>query len=313
MEIPNSVKSIGESAFENCSGLTSVTIGNGVSSIGEDAFMYCNKLVEVYNLSDLSLRAGDSDYGKVAYYAKNVYTQVDGESWIVDTEEGYRFFYDINEKVGYLLGYCGTDTTLTLPESFTAYDGTLIDKYEIYQYAFENCSGLTSVEIPDSVTSIGDCAFRYCRSLLSVTIGNGVTSIGSYAFSYCNALTSVEIPDSVTSISDYAFRYCRSLLSVTIGNGVTSIGSYAFENCSGLTSVEIPDSVTSIGSYAFSWCSSLKSITIPDSVTSMGGYVFNYCRSLTVYCEAQKEPSGWSLYWNYYSKCPVIWGYKGVM
>ena len=141
-------------------------------------------------------------------------------------------------------------------------------------------SKLTSVTIPDSVTSIGGHAFKSCSSLTSVTIPDSVTTIGGEAFAYCASLTSVTIPDSVTTIGGYAFYICTRLTSVTIGDSVTTIGDYAFRSCS-LTSVTIPDSVTTIGWYAFAYCSSLTSITIPDSVTTIGDDAFQSCSSLT--------------------------------
>ena len=184
--------------------------------------------------------------------------------------------------------------------------------------AFYECSGLTSVTIPNSVTSIGDKAFYDCRGLTSVHISdvaawcnikfgsvdsnplyyalhlfvdgsevkdlvipNSVTSIGNWVFSGCSGLTSITIPNSVTSIGDYAFYNCSGLTSVTIPNSVTSIGWGAFSGCSGLTSVTIPNSVTSIGLSAFYECSGLTSVTIPNSVTSIGYEAFYYCRSLT--------------------------------
>ena len=105
-----------------------------------------------------------------------------------------------------------------------------------------------------TVTSIGNYAFDQCSGLTSVTIPNSVTSIGDYAFDGCTGLTSVTIPNSVTSIGDDAFRSCRGLTSVTIPNSVTSIGNFVFQYCSGLTSVTIPNSVTSIGYAAFESC-----------------------------------------------------------
>ena len=125
-----------------------------------------------------------------------------------------------------------------------------------------------------SVTSIGEGAFGDCSGLTSITIPNSVTSIGDYAFAYCSGLNAVAIPNSVTSIGKEAFAYCSGLTSVTIGNSVTSIGKSAFEGCSGLTSVTIPNSVTSIGGWAFEGCSGLKSVTIPNSVTSIGKEAF---------------------------------------
>ena len=153
----------------------------------------------------------------------------------------------------------------------------------IGSYAFQNCSRLTSIKIPDSVTSIGYGAFYSCSSLTGIEIPSGVTSIGDCAFQYCSSLTSIEIPSGVTSIGDYAFQYCSSLTSVNIPDGVTSIGSYAFDGCRKLTSIEIPDSVTSIGSYAFQNCSSLTSVTFGENsqLASIGSYAFQNCSSLT--------------------------------
>ena len=147
--------------------------------------------------------------------------------------------------------------------------------------AFYDCSGLTSITIPNTVTSIGDYAFNHCSSLTSITIPNSVTSIGESAFYECSSLAWVTIPNSVTSIGVVAFAGCSSLTSITIPNSVTSIGESAFYWCSSLTSIKIPDSVTSIGESTFYWCSGLKSITIPNSVTSIGDEAFKYCSSLT--------------------------------
>ena len=128
-----------------------------------------------------------------------------------------------------------------------------------------------------NVTSIGDWAFFQCSSLSSITIPNSVTSIGERAFSQCSALSSITIPNSVTSIGDWVFSQCSSLSSITIPNSVTSIGNSAFSQCSALSSITIPNSVTSIGNSAFSQCSSLSSITIPNSVTSIGYSAFYEC------------------------------------
>ena len=148
-----------------------------------------------------------------------------------------------------------------------------LDGTSIADYAFNDCTAMTSVTIPNSVTSIGIYAFKNCSGLTNITIPNSVTSIGSNAFFRCSSLTSVEIPNSVTSIKEYAFYDC-GLTSVTIPNSVTSIGDSVFSNCSGLTSVTIPNSVTSIGNYAFYYCTGLTSVTIPNSVTSIGSSAF---------------------------------------
>ena len=216
--IPDSVTSIDERAFYGCSGLTSITIGNSVTSIRFNAFYNCYKLVEVYNKSTLSITAGSSSNGYVAYYAKNVYT-VEAGSKLWTDENGYVIYIDGTEKI--LVAYTGTETNLTLPSGIT----------QIKSYAFYGCTGLTSITIPDSVTSIGKYAFENCSGLTSVTIGNGVTSIGGSAFRGCSGLTSITIPDNVTNIGDYVFYGCTGLTSVTIGKNVTSIDGCAFLDC----------------------------------------------------------------------------------
>ena len=168
--------------------------------------------------------------------------------------------------------------TYTNGQGMMVFDG---DVTSIGDYAFYDCSSLTSITIPNSVTSIGDEAFDGCSSLTSIVIPDSVTSIGDWAFSGCSGLTSITIPNSVTSIGDYAFYNCSGLTSITIPNSVTSIGDWAFYDCSGLTSITIPNSVTSIGDYAFYDCSSLTSITIPNSVTSIGYWEFYNCSGLT--------------------------------
>ena len=169
---------------------------------------------------------------------------------------------------------------ITIPAS-VVYDGVTYSVTTIGGAAFSDCSGLTSVTIPDGVTSIGDQSFYKCSGLTSVTIPSSVTSIGNEAFYWCYGLTSITIPSSVTSIGNDTFYYCKGLTSITIPSSVTSIGEDAFGFCSGLTSVTIPSSVTSIGNRAFWGCSGLTSIDIHEGVTSIGEYAFRECTSLT--------------------------------
>ena len=166
---------------------------------------------------------------------------------------------------------CSSLTSVTIPNGVK----------DIGEYAFRNCSSLKSITIPNSVTSISNSAFEDCTSLTNITIPDSVTSIGAYAFRNCSSLTSIKIPNKVTAISEGAFVGCLSLKSITIPNSVEYICNNAFESCFALTSITIPNSVTSIGDNAFIWCSSLKSITIPNSVISIGTYAFFGCYSLT--------------------------------
>ena len=143
-----------------------------------------------------------------------------------------------------------------------------------------------TVDIPETIdgksaTRIGDSAFEWCSNIESIAIPDSVTSIGRRAFGDCANLTNITIPNSVIEIGWHAFYDCASLKSITIPESVTFIGGSTFDGCTSLTSLVIPNSVTSIDDYAFSGCTSLTSITIPDNVTSIGDYVFLGCTSLT--------------------------------
>ena len=297
-----SVTSIGEFAFKDCTGLTSVTIPNSVTEIGYSAFggtpWYNNQPDGVVYI------------GKVAYEFKG--EMASGTA--INIKEG------TVSISGYAFYGCTGLTSITIPNSVTS----------IGEFAFSGCTGLSSVTIPSSVTSIGKSAFSGCTGLTSVTIPNSVTEIGWSAFEGCTALTSVTfnatnckspgrtyeawfqdcpltslvigndvksipsclayyqtrlttvtIPNSVISIGWYAFVGCTGLTSVTIPNSVTEIGYSAFYGCTGLTSVTFPNSITKIRDDTFNGCTGLTSVTIPNSVTTIGYDAFSGCTGLT--------------------------------
>ena len=148
-------------------------------------------------------------------------------------------------------------------------------------YAFEGCSGLTSLTLPSSITSIGKSAFEYCSGLTSLTIPSSVISIGESAFCGCSGLTSLTIPSCVTSIGNSAFQACSGLTSLTIPYGVTSIGESAFSGCSGLTSIYLyPEKSPKLGEYVFDRCAKNCTVYVPkgtydDYRSSKFGYFEN--------------------------------------
>lgn len=231
--------------------------------------------------------------------------------WTEGVEGGAIYF---DKETGTITDCDVSVTKADIPEEI---DGVKVRN--IGYRAFYDCDSLTSIKIPDSVTSIETCAFEDCDSLTSIKIPDSVTSIETRAFEVCDSLTSIEIPDSVTSIGYGAFTYCNSLTSIEIPNSVTSIGEAAFSACDSLTNIivdksnknyssysgvlfdknmtelvqypaghesttyVVPDSVTSIWERAFEDCYSLTSIKIPDSVTSIGEFAFNASDNLTIY------------------------------
>lgn len=147
--------------------------------------------------------------------------------------------------------------------------------------AFRECSNLTSIIIPNSVTTIGEYAFWICSNLQSITFGNGLKIIGRAAFGQCKSLNNIIIPNGVTTIGAAAFEFCNNLTNMIIPNSVTSIGGSAFYGCSGLQKVVLSKNISSIEKHTFGTCSNLISITIPDSVLTISDYAFQKCTKLT--------------------------------
>ncbi len=281
--IPNGVTSIGESAFSGCTGLASITIPESITSIGSYAFSGCtglkelsmscsveiswNSFSECSNIEKITLTKGTgemNDDSDFNYVSTPWYISKDSIKEII-LEDG------ITSIGNYAFKDCTGLTSITIPGSVTS----------IGSSAFSGCTGLMSITIPDGITSISDSTFYGCSGLTNITLPDSITSIGSSAFSGCTGLTNVKIPNSVTSIGSSAFSGCSRLTNVKIPNSVTSISSSAFFGCSGLTSVTLPNSITSIGNSAFFGCTGLTGITIPDSVTSIGSSAFQDCTGLT--------------------------------
>ncbi len=305
--IPNSVTMIGNSAFEGCKELKSITIPDSVEEIGEDAFCDCCSLTKITIPCTVKI------IGVAAFSGCKELM------WISIPES----VVSIADR---LLENCDRLKSITIPNSVTT----------IGKQAFRNCIVLTSITIPNSVTTIDDLAFYGCYKMTSITIPrsvikigknpfggcmglinivvergnhffdsrdncnaiietstnklivgcmntvipNSVTTIGNNAFEDCKELTSITIPNSVKEIGEEAFDGCCSLTEITIPNSVNTIGNRAFHDCVKLCDIAIPNSVTIIDDQAFEGCKELKSITIPNSVTIIGKKMFFYCTEL---------------------------------
>ena len=251
--IPQSVTSIGDSAFAGCHNLDSLTINDAATSIGRRAFAEC-PLTTTLELGENITTIGNSA------------------------------FYD-----------CRGLKNVTIPQSVTS----------IGDSAFGECSSLETLSLGENIKTIGDSAFYHCINLgkddlTSVTIPQSVTSIGKDAFRFCNNMKSLTINGAIESMGARAFAGCISLKTLSLGENIKRIGHFAFADCSSLTNVTIPQSVTSIGNYVFRYCTLLKNVTIPEKVTTIGLGTFSYCKQL----EYIMLPAGLTSFRDSLEGCP---------
>ncbi|WP_298484081.1 leucine-rich repeat protein [uncultured Ruminococcus sp.] len=292
------VTRIGDSAFQKCTELASVTIPDSVTSIGDEAFGDCT------SLTSITIPDSVTEVGGGVFFQCEKLQSVELSNQMTTLP----FYYD-TQTLGYsgFFAGCYSLTEITLPDSVTS----------IGKAAFHRCRSLTTITIPESVTNIEQWAFEDCYALSSITLPENVTSIGERAFVSCYALASINIPDKVESIGANAFSYCESLTAIQIPASVTRIGFFAFWDCDNLTAItvspdnpvyasydgivydknleniiEVPfgiqqctisDRVTEINNTSFYLHLNLVSVTIPDSVTSIKSGAF----SMTALCDNQ--------------------------
>ena len=344
--IPDSVTSIGQYAFGRCSGLISLTIGNSVEIIGDFAFNDCPNIYYIAVLAEnppylaeygntfgslstdtpIYVPCGFEDAyascswggfrdfhglcGDTIVFADPLVKSICVSNW--DTDNDGELSYEEAASVSYFPGYPFYGSEITSFDEFQYFTGLSTLK----SYFFNDCTRLTSIVLPNSITVIEGGAFSGCSNMNSLTIGNSVTSIGGYVFYGCN-ITNLTIGDSVTSIGEYAFESC-SITKLTIGNALASISNYGFASCNIntvyytgdidqwcntqfrgfysnpltkaqrlyidnelITDLVIPETVTEIKDYAFCCAAFLTSVTIPSTVTSIGIDAFYNCYGLT--------------------------------
>ena len=312
--IPKSVESIGNYAFYNCDSLTSITIPNSIESIGSYAFYGCGSLKEMTLPTNDSFKTINS----YTFYNCTSLTSITIPSSVTSIGS-YAFYECSNLKEVNYLGLVNDWLKISFSDSYSNPLNSGADLYingkllteiteddfvnitTISSYAFEGCTSLINITIPESVESIGKYAFSDCNNLGKVnylgTINKWLQMIisgGTYSnpliysneglYIKGNPITELTENDfvGITSIPLYAFRNCKNLEKVTLADTIKSIGSDAFYNCTSLITIKIPNSVTSIGVYTFYNCTKLKEVNLPtnQSFTSIGSYSFYNCISL---------------------------------
>lgn len=242
------VTKIGEDAFQDNTTITSVTIPDSVTEIGSNAFAGCTNLTSVNYAGDWS---------NLTIQSGNPAVQDAANEQLFD----FKFTPDNTAVIVTNYKYKGTAADVTIPSRYQGKPVTAIG-----HAAFFN-SAVTSVTIPDSVTSIDDNTFGFCSQLTNISIPNSVTSIGFSAFAHCTSLKSITLPSSLSSISEALFSGCSQLTTIHIPDSVPSIQSYAFYHCRNLETIRIPVSVTLIETDAFAGCPSSMTVTYSGSKT----------------------------------------------
>ena len=245
--------------------ITTLEIPSGITSIGDGVFLSSN------SLTNLTLSSKVTSIGESAF--RNCSNLKDVRYYIYDDlatyiQKGHPAFY-VNCGIKY---YWNNQeiTTLEIPSSVTS----------IGNNAFYGCNGLTSVDLPSSITKMGECVFYNCQNLSSVKLPSEITAISNSAFGECISLKNIELPAGITSIGDDAFVNCSNLQNINLPSGITTIGTGAFWDCSNLTNVILPSALTSIGDIAFVNCSNLANVTLSSNITSIGYSAFSDCKSL---------------------------------
>ena len=260
-----------------------------IQAADNDGLITKQIIVKLEKAGTLPDRIGSTKRNKITNL--KIIGEINGTDWRVIREMAGRSYYND-----------GTDGKLAILDLSEAkivsgggsylYDDSYTNDNELGSCAFLNCSGLTSLSLPSSLTSIEHEAFAGCSGLTSLSLPSSLTSIKYRAFYGCSGLTSLSLPSSLTSIEYYAFYGCSGLTSLSLPSGITSIDWNAFSGCSGLTSLTLPSSLTSIDSGAFSGCSGLTSLSLPSGLTSIGDGAFRGCSGLTsIYVYTEKLPN----------------------
>jgi hypothetical protein len=300
VNIPDGVPRLNYCVFNGCTSLPSITIPASVTYIDQHAFGYCNALSTITCLGTTPPECATTNCFQSSIYT-NATLRVPGSALSAYQEanvwkefsniEGV--YYDFEENgIYYLITGPNTASVTYKDRNFNSYSGTVnvpatvTHEGQTYtvtavgRLAFYNCTGLTSVTLPNTVTLLDYAAFYNCTSLTSVNIPSSVTTLGEFCFESCESLASVTIPSGVTAIPRQCFLLCKALTSITIPGTVKEISYFAFYGCENLRYVTLQNGVESILQSAFESCWALETISIPASVTTIGEGVLSGCNAL---------------------------------
>ena len=285
--IPEGVQTIGSHAFFNNS-LKNLTLPSTITSIGESAFRYNNNLQSITcNAATPPTLGDDAFYGcnniqevkvplaSIAAYRK-VYGWKDFTNYYGGDVVNNGITYRIDENGATITAAEATLTEANIPSS-VEFEGNQYPVIKINDRVFSGNTNLTTVTLPEGLTTLGSDAFNSCKSLRAVKVSSGVEAIPSNCFYECSSLESVSLPEGLVEIGASAFYECQNLESVALPESLTTLGDYAFISCKLLKTIKIPSGVTAIPRSCFFGCSSLESVTIPEGVMTIGSFAFKSC------------------------------------
>lgn len=278
----NSCKYIGYGAFYGCSNLSSIELNRNLKEIQPFTFYKCTSLLTA------TLPSNIEKIGENAFYKCTSLTALDFSRSKLKEIGDYAFY----------------GCSLLQSVNFGTVEKGVIESIGVS--AFYKCESLTSVVLPNSLTSLGQKSFSNCTSLASVTIGSGITAISKYAFNKC-AITSLTIPSTILTIDDYAFYKNEVLENLELNEGLTFIGAYAFKGAKALNSLLLPSTLKTISNFSFMDCDSLKSVILRSELDTIIQHAFYSCDSVTFYTDVTEYKDNWQAMFNS-SYRPIVFG-----
>ena len=307
IELPDTITKIGNSAFKSCKNLNKVIISESVTEIDNQAFAECS------GLTDVEMQEGLNKICSRAFYKCGKITSIN----IPDSVETIEFeaFYQCDKLeniklsenltiVGYgVFGDCISIGKIEIPRTLkgfnTSWGSSTNTSYGVFggcsnlktvkfeegstvvcAALFMGCDGIEKIELPNTITEIGDSSFRNCKNLVKITMNNGIDILEDFVFKGCSSLTTIDIPNTVKAIGSSSFQGCTSLTEVHLSDILKEIPASTFSGCKKLTTINFPSTLTMIGNSAFSGCESLPEAILPSGVEKIESNAFKNCKAM---------------------------------